>query len=133
MVSVSTHSCSLCTTIIPLINDVSKLHVSMPWRSPPTRTIVGCTQCRALSGEYVLIYGTQQSSLPSAICNSSIVASTVVEPLRTPSTGTIVRCTQSVSVPICALSGEYVLIHGTQQSSLPSAICYSSIVASPSS
>ena len=83
--------------------------VVQPPQTPSTRTIiVGCTQSvsvpiRALSGEYVLIHGTQQSSLPSAICNSSIVASPVVEPPRTPSTGTIVGCTKSVSVPIRAL------------------------------
>ncbi len=165
-----------------------------PW-TPSAGTIVGCTQsvsvpiC-ALSGEYVLIHGTQQSSLPSAIRDSSIVASPVVEtpqtpsagtivdcrvhtvsvsvsthscslrqvcanpwhptiippvgdhdssilaspvvePPWTPSAGTIVGCTQSVSVPICALSGEYVLIHGTQQSSLLLAIRDNSILASP--
>jgi hypothetical protein len=45
----------------------------------------------------VIIPRTQQSSLPSAICDHSIVASPVVEPQQTPSTGTIVGCTRSVS------------------------------------
>ncbi len=40
-----------------------------------------------------------------------------------PLTGTIVGCTRTVSVPIRALSGELVLIHGTPQQSLSSVMC----------
>jgi hypothetical protein len=40
-----------------------------------------------------------------------------------PLTGTIAGCTGTVSVPIRALSGELVLIHGTPQQSLSSVMC----------
>ena len=40
-----------------------------------------------------------------------------------PLTGTIAGCTETVSVPIRALSGKLVLIHGTPQQSLSSVMC----------
>jgi hypothetical protein len=45
-----------------------------------------------------------------------------------PLTGTIVGCTGTVSVPIRALSGELVLIHGTPQLSLSLVMCEHCIV-----
>jgi hypothetical protein len=45
-----------------------------------------------------------------------------------PLTGTIAGCTGTVSVPIRALSGELVLIHGTPQSSLSLVMCEHCIV-----
>ena len=70
--------------------------------------------------------GTPQSSLSSAICEFCIFHGLCLA-VKSPLTGTIGGYTWSVSVPIRALSGEYVLIHGTPQSSLSLLICDLSI------
>jgi hypothetical protein len=115
--------------------------------SPLTGPIAGCTgtvslPIRALSGEYVLLHGTPQSSLSLVMCEHCIVVGRLLGEslvgrlavdvdgrllsevvvgrlaVQSPLTGTIAGCTGTVSLPIRALSGEYVLLHGTPQSSL---------------
>ena len=111
--------------------------------SPLTRTIAGYTQTasvpiRALSGEYVLICcGTPQSSLLLAMSELCIVIGRLLGDVvgwlvvgSSPLTGTIVGCTGTVSLPIDALSGEYVLLHGTPQLSLSLGMCELCIVPS---
>ena len=86
-------------------------------------------------GEYVLIHGTPQSSLSLGMCELCIVVGRLLGEfvvgrlaVDSPLTGTIVGCTGTVSVPIRALSGELVLIHGTPQSSLSLVMCEHCIV-----
>ena len=76
-------------------------------------------------GEYVLIHGTPQSSLSLGMCELCIVVGRLLGEfvvgrlaVDSPLTGTIAGCTGTVSVPIRALSGEYVLLPGTPQLSL---------------
>ena len=95
----------------------------------------------ALSCKLVLIHGTPQSSLSLGMCEHCIVVGRLLSEVVVGSmlavdvvgrllgefvvgglavgssllTGTIAGCTGTVSVPICALSGEYVLIHRTPQ------------------
>jgi hypothetical protein len=119
----------LCIVIGRLLGDV------VGWlavgSSPLTGTIVGCTgtvslPIHALSGEYVLLHGTPQLSLSLGMCKLCIVIGRLLGDFvvgwlavgSSPLTGTIAGCTGTVSLPIHALSGEYVLIHGTPQSSL---------------
>jgi hypothetical protein len=127
--------------------------------SPLTGPIAGCTgtvslPIRALSGEYVLLHGTPQSSLSLVMCERCIIvvgrllgellvvgrlavdvdgrllSEVVVGRLavQSPLTGTIAGCTGTVSLPIRALSGEYVLLHGTPQSSLSLVMCEHCII-----
>ena len=103
--------------------------------SPLTGMIVGCTgtvtvPIRALSGEYVLIHGTPQLSLLLVMCELCIVVGRLLGEfavgwlaVNSPLTGMIAGCTGTVTVPICALSGEYVLIHGTPQLPLLLGMC----------
>ncbi len=87
---------------------------------------MGCTStvsvsvC-ALSGQYVLNNGTPQSSLSTGLEDICIVLGSflgLAGRINLLSTGVTAGCTLTVSVLICALSGQYVLNNGTLQSSL---------------
>ena len=66
-----------------------------------------------------LVVGRLAVTFVGSLLGKCVVGRLAVElAVDSPLTGTIVGCTGTVSVPIRALSGELVLIHGTPQLSL---------------